>query len=272
MSHKGERAETTCPLPTSCRASGREPTRRRAAGLGFGISNVAVKALSGDLDSGPVGLLGPWSVIIVTAAVFAFFASARSLQIGDGVAVIAVTSLAANLSTILAGLAVFGDRLGTDTVDEEQLQRPSAVGHRAHPPLHGLLRADQLGVRLRHVRDPAPGVSLAIFAIRTRRVPFVRSRPSRWLLLSTLAVVAIGFALPFSPFADVLAFRRLLLGLAAVIVAIIPSYLLLLELAKRSFYRREATRPAPEAARPSSHRRVARRAARWSVAVTGERG
>ena len=87
-----------------------------AAGLGFGISDVAIKALSGDLESGPVGLLSPWSVVIVTAAVFSFYASARSLQIGDGVAVIAVTSVAANLSTILAGLAVFGDRLGTDAL------------------------------------------------------------------------------------------------------------------------------------------------------------
>jgi hypothetical protein len=85
-----------------------------AAGLGFGISDVAVKALSGDLGSGPAGLLSPWSVVIVTAAVFSFYASARSLQIGDGVAVIAVTSVAANLSTILAGLAVFGDQLGSD--------------------------------------------------------------------------------------------------------------------------------------------------------------
>jgi multidrug transporter EmrE-like cation transporter len=87
-----------------------------AAGLGFGISDVAIKALSGDLDGSPVGLLSPWSVVILTAAVFSFFASARSLQIGDGVAVIAVTSVAANLSTILAGLAVFGDRLGNDAL------------------------------------------------------------------------------------------------------------------------------------------------------------
>jgi hypothetical protein len=87
-----------------------------AAGLGFGISDVAIKALSGDLDRGPIGLLSPWSVIIVSAAVFSFYASARSLQIGDGVAVIAVTSVAANLSTILAGLAVFGDRLGNDAL------------------------------------------------------------------------------------------------------------------------------------------------------------
>src|SRR4029079_12391598 len=85
-----------------------------AAGLGFGISDVAIKALSGDLADGPAGLLSPWSVVIVTAAVFSFYASARSLQIGDGVAVIAVTSGAANLSTIIAGLAVFGDQLGND--------------------------------------------------------------------------------------------------------------------------------------------------------------
>jgi multidrug transporter EmrE-like cation transporter len=85
-----------------------------AAGLGFGISDVAIKALSGDLGGGPIGLLSPWSVVIVTAAVFSFYASARSLQLGDGVAVIAVTSVAANLSTIVAGLAVFGDRLGND--------------------------------------------------------------------------------------------------------------------------------------------------------------
>ncbi|MEJ7715022.1 MAG: hypothetical protein WKF40_04665 [Thermoleophilaceae bacterium] len=84
-----------------------------AAGLGFGISDVAIKALSGDLDAGLIGLLSPWTVVVLTAAVSSFFASARSLQIGDGVAVIAVTSVAANLSAILAGLAVFGDHLGS---------------------------------------------------------------------------------------------------------------------------------------------------------------
>jgi hypothetical protein len=87
-----------------------------AAGLAFGVSDVAIKALSGDIGDGPAGLLGAWSVVIVTAAVFSFFASARSLQIGDGIAVIAVTSVAANLLTILAGLTVFGDRLGSTAV------------------------------------------------------------------------------------------------------------------------------------------------------------
>jgi multidrug transporter EmrE-like cation transporter len=85
-----------------------------AAGLGFGISDIAIKALSGDLESGIGGLLSPWTVLIITAAVASFFASARSLQIGEGVAVIAVTSVAANMSTILAGVLVFGDPLGDD--------------------------------------------------------------------------------------------------------------------------------------------------------------
>ncbi|MEA2126390.1 MAG: hypothetical protein QOI80_3172 [Solirubrobacteraceae bacterium] len=87
-----------------------------AAGLGFGISDVAIKALSGDLDSGPLALLSPWSAVILIAAAGSFFASARSLQIGDGVAVIAVTSVAANVSTIVAGLAVFGDPLGRNAL------------------------------------------------------------------------------------------------------------------------------------------------------------
>jgi len=57
-----------------------------AAGLGFGISDVAIKALSGDLDAGPIGPLSPWSVVIVTAAVFrstrprAAFRSAKALR------------------------------------------------------------------------------------------------------------------------------------------------------------------------------------------------
>ncbi len=87
-----------------------------AAGMGFGVSDVSVKALSGDLDSGLLGLMSVWSILIVLVGIGAFFASARSLQLGDGLAVIAVTSVAANLSAILAGVLVFGDPLGKDTL------------------------------------------------------------------------------------------------------------------------------------------------------------
>jgi multidrug transporter EmrE-like cation transporter len=83
-----------------------------AAGLGFGISDVAIKAISGDVVAGL-----PWVAVAVSAAVFSFFVSARSLQVGEGVAVIAVTSVAANMSSILAGVLVFGDPMGRDALE-----------------------------------------------------------------------------------------------------------------------------------------------------------
>ena len=106
--------------------------------------------------------------------------------------------------------------------------------------------------------------SLAIFAIRTHRVPFFHSRPSKPLLVSTLAVVAIGFALPFSPLAHTLGFTRLPLDLLAVILAVVPTYLLCLEVAKRFFYRQQAAAPKLPPVRPPHHRRVQRRASRWT--------
>ena len=47
-------------------------------------------------------------------ALGAFYASARSLQIGDAVAVVAATAAAANLLGIIGGVVVFGDPLGSD--------------------------------------------------------------------------------------------------------------------------------------------------------------
>jgi multidrug transporter EmrE-like cation transporter len=83
-----------------------------AAGLGFGVSDVAIKAISGDVAGGL-----HWIALAVCAAIFSFFASARSLQVGEGVAVIAVTSVAANMSSILAGVLVFGDPMGRDALE-----------------------------------------------------------------------------------------------------------------------------------------------------------
>jgi len=48
--------------------------------------------------------------------VIAFYASARSLQIGPGVEVIAFTSVAANLAAILGGILVFDEHIGSGPV------------------------------------------------------------------------------------------------------------------------------------------------------------
>jgi hypothetical protein len=45
-----------------------------------------------------------------------FYASARSLQIGLAIEVIAITSVAANLAAILGGILVFGEPVGSGAV------------------------------------------------------------------------------------------------------------------------------------------------------------
>lgn len=80
-----------------------------AAGILFGVSDVAIKALTG-LDTGVMGiLLSPWFAVTLGASVVAFYASARGLQDGEAVPVIAATSTAANVSAIAGGILVFGD-------------------------------------------------------------------------------------------------------------------------------------------------------------------
>lgn len=86
-----------------------------AAGVLFGVSDVAIKALTG-LDGVTEILLSPWLVVTIGASVVAFYASARGMQQGDAVPVIAATSTAANVSTILGGILVFGDPMPSDTL------------------------------------------------------------------------------------------------------------------------------------------------------------
>jgi drug/metabolite transporter (DMT)-like permease len=82
-----------------------------AAGILFGVSDISIKALTG--ITGAHGLLGlalsPWLLVAVVASVVAFYASARGLQDGEAVPVIAVTGAAANIAGIAGGIVVFGD-------------------------------------------------------------------------------------------------------------------------------------------------------------------
>jgi hypothetical protein len=88
-----------------------------ASGILFGVSDVAIKAISGMVSaSGPLGLLSPWTFLCVAASVAAFYASAKGLQDGDAVPVIAVTGTAANVAGIVGGFIVFGDPLPANPV------------------------------------------------------------------------------------------------------------------------------------------------------------
>jgi hypothetical protein len=83
-----------------------------SAGLLWAASDTSIKALSGHLGSLGIGvLIHPLAFVILVASLLGLLVSARSLQLGDAVPVIALTSAAANLTTIAAGPIVFGEPL-----------------------------------------------------------------------------------------------------------------------------------------------------------------
>jgi drug/metabolite transporter (DMT)-like permease len=83
-----------------------------AAGLQWGASDVTIKALSDHLGADGIGvLINPLAFVILVLSVVGMVVSARSLQVGEAVPVIAATSAAANLTTIASGLVVFGEPL-----------------------------------------------------------------------------------------------------------------------------------------------------------------
>jgi P-type Mg2+ transporter len=105
--------------------------------------------------------------------------------------------------------------------------------------------------------------TLVVFAIRTWRFPFLRSRPSKPLLCSVIGVVLIGIAIPQSPLHGALGFAPLPVDLFLVIAGFVLVYLVVVDFAKRAFFRvRPPVAPRP-LQRPRRHR-VARISARWS--------
>jgi drug/metabolite transporter (DMT)-like permease len=88
-----------------------------AAGVLFGVSDVAIKALTGLAGDGVLFvILSPWLLVAIAASIVAFFASARGLQDGEAVPVIAITGTAANISCIAGGIIVFGDPMPSDAL------------------------------------------------------------------------------------------------------------------------------------------------------------
>jgi hypothetical protein len=90
------------------------PALAASAGLLWGASDVSIKALSGHLDNGALGWIHPLALVILFASLIGLAVSARSLQVGDAVPVIAITSATANLVTIASGPIVFGEPMPDD--------------------------------------------------------------------------------------------------------------------------------------------------------------
>jgi len=172
----------------------------------------------------------------------------------------------------------------TDTVDEEQLRRPShwdiAFIRRFmlyFGPFSSLFDFATFAIML-WVFHAGPAQfrsgwfveslatqTLVIFAIRTRRIPFFRSHPSLLLTLAALGVVTIGALLPATPLAGVLGFHPLPAGFFAALAGMVVAYLALIEFGKRLFYGVARTVPTQLPRPPTARRHLRRRASQFTT-------
>ena len=130
--------------------------------------------------------------------------------------------------------------------------RPRALGHALHPRLHAS-RAGQLGFdfltfaccsgcstpaglfRTGWFIESLATQVLVIFVIRTRRSPF-RSRPHPLLTASSLLVVGVAVALPFTPLGGWFGLVPVPPLLLVVLVPMTLCYLGIVQLVKHGFY------------------------------------
>jgi ATPase, P-type (transporting), HAD superfamily, subfamily IC len=107
--------------------------------------------------------------------------------------------------------------------------------------------------------------TLVVFVIRTRRIPFWRSRPSRTLLVAVLTVVAIGAYLPYSPISHALGFQPLPAAFFVALVVMVVAYLTIVEFGKQLFFERVPAPVHPPRTHAWRHQHVLRgRIERWT--------
>jgi Mg2+-importing ATPase len=105
-----------------------------------------------------------------------------------------------------------------------------------------LLRANPESFRTGWFVESVLSAMLVVFALRTR-LPFMRSQPSRAMLVVTAMVALVALVIPFSPIASLLGFQSLPPLYLLAIAIIVLSYFISAEAAKRLFY--HITTPSP---------------------------
>ena len=76
-----------------------------------------------------------------------------------------------------------------------------------------------------------------MLVIRSRK-PFFKSRPAKYLLIATLATVAVAVALPHTPLVPLFEFSRVPLSFLLLIAMIVVLYIVSAEIAKAVFYKK----------------------------------
>ena len=79
--------------------------------------------------------------------------------------------------------------------------------------------------------------SLIVLVIRSRK-PFFKSRPAKYLLIATLATIAVTVALPYTPLGPLFGFSRVPLSFLLLIAVIVVLYIISAEIVKHVFYKK----------------------------------
>ncbi|MGN6326010.1 magnesium-translocating P-type ATPase [Pseudolysinimonas sp.] len=164
--------------------------------------------------------------------------------------------------------------ISTDRVDPEAVARPArwnigSIGRfmlvfgplssvfdlTTFAMLLGLVHADPIGFRTGWFIESLCSQALVVLVIRTRRVPFVRSRPGLPLLFAVLGVAALAVAIPFLPIAAELGLQPPSIEVLVADGLIVLAYLALADATKALFYRMQERAALPRAPR-ALHRAI----------------
>lgn len=147
--------------------------------------------------------------------------------------------------------------LSSDNVDEEYLKKPKRWNIKMikeymlwFGPISSVYDFLTFGIMIYVLSFPIPlfrtgwfieslfTQTLVVFAIRTKKIPFFRSRPSNQLIAGCLAVLVVGLIIPFSPLAKFLGFVKVPWLFFFFLMIMVLTYLLVVEFFKGIFFRK----------------------------------
>lgn len=172
----------------------------------------------------------------------------------------------------------------TDRVDVEALARPAAWDLRyirrfmsVFGPISSifdfatfyvmlsLLHAGSVEFRTGWFVESIATQTLVVYVIRTRRVPFFKSRPSVTMILLPTGAALVGALLPYTGLAHLFGFSVLPTKFFLLLFGMVVVYLVLVEVAKLWFFQSQSPRLAVTATTHSQrlNRRIMKRASRF---------
>jgi Mg2+-importing ATPase len=145
--------------------------------------------------------------------------------------------------------------IATDDVDKELVEKPrkwdikfikrfmiffglmsSIFDYATFGVLLFILKADAVLFRTGWFIESVLSASFVVLIIRTRK-PFWRSRPGKYLLLTTLLIALITLVIPYLPISSLLGFQHIPSDFLLALAIILISYITLAEVGKRIFYK-----------------------------------